>query len=88
MFDKINAAVPNGVVERYIAGHNHFMAKGVIGMDQHFISGAGGRSHYNCDTNSQWKFCNDTSYGFLEIVIKPDGTVIDKFYDYNGKVLN
>ena len=88
MYDKINAAVPATVQdEYYVAAHNHFMAHGIINGDDHFISGAGGRDHYQCETTTTWTFCNDSSYGFLEFILKTDGSVKAQFIDYNGKVL-
>jgi predicted phosphohydrolase len=80
-----DAAVPNGIHEYYLAGHEHLMMKGQDGDKKFFISGAGGRTHYDCgklDSIHTW--CDDSHYGFLQMKIEPDGDITTKFIDYNG----
>ena len=49
--------------------------------------GSGGRSHYTCGTNTDFPWCNNVNYGFLQYTIKPDGTTTWQWIDYNGRVL-
>lgn len=83
--DGINAAVPNTIKVYYDSAHNHNLAQSAD--KQYTTSGAGGRSHYGCIESTAWPFCNDSSYGFLIYTIKPDGTTLSQFVDYNGRVL-
>jgi hypothetical protein len=82
--DSLVAKVPSGVDIYGVAGHNHVLAS--TSDDHWFISGAGGRNHYECGTGSGWDFCNNAKYGFLEMVIK-DGAIQSTFYDTSGGVL-
>lgn len=70
-----------------VNAHNHVLAEAPA--KNWFISGAGGRSHYSCGTNSIWTFCNGTSYGYLEFVIdNSNGEILKKaFYDTSGKII-
>ncbi|WP_411753288.1 metallophosphoesterase [Serratia sp. (in: enterobacteria)] len=72
----------------FLNGHNHIMAKGVQDGITYIESGAGGRNHYECGTNAVFTFCNNTKYGFWELVSKSDGTATMKFKDVNGGVVN
>ena len=70
-----------------ISGHNHQMAESTDG--KWFVSGAGGRSHYVCNTDSQWDFCNNQKYGFLEFDIDNNtDKVTTHFIDTTGQVLH
>jgi len=70
-----------------IAGHNHNMAS--ADNNGWFISGAGGRSHYSCGTDSNWKFCDASHYGFLQMDIhNSNGDVKANFIDTNGKTIH
>lgn len=70
-----------------IAAHNHVMAES---SDGHwFISGAGGKSHYVCDTNALWNFCNNQNYGYLQLNIDNNSSAVtSNFYGTNGQVLH
>jgi hypothetical protein len=85
----INDAVPNGIKEFYLSGHDHIIAKAINEEgDTFFISGAGGRSHYDCGkVEGIWLFCDDSNFGFLELKIEPDGTVKDNFYNVRGETV-
>ena len=50
-----------------ISAHNHIMAESSNG--RWFISGAGGKSHYEGKSSSEWPFVNTKSYGYLQIRI-------------------
>jgi predicted phosphodiesterase len=65
--DSLASSIPTGIKIYYIAAHNHQLASTVDGMK--FISGGGGRSHYDCGTDGVWNFCDNKNYGFLEIAI-------------------
>jgi len=80
--DSLKAKVPAGVKFVNDAAHNHVMSASKDG--QYITSGAGGRSHYTCGTNTIFTFCDATHFGYLEYIIKPDGTSSYKFYDYKG----
>ena len=70
-----------------ISGHNHNLASTSWGL--WFISGAGGKSHYSCGTNNQWNFCDDSHFGFLELVIdNNNGNINTSFYDKNNNKLH
>lgn len=83
---KVGDQVPSGVKVFYVNGHNHIMS---FNMDKTiFTSGAGGRSHYTCGTSSEWPFCNNQKYGFLEFDIdKNNGDITTQFKDVNGAVV-
>ena len=70
-----------------IAAHNHFMAES--GNERWFISGAGGKSHYEGASNEEWPFVNTKLYGYLQIRINnTNGTVFSSnFYGLDGKLI-
>ena len=70
-----------------VNAHNHVLASSPA--NNWFISGAGGRSHYECGTDKVWTFCNNTKYGYLEFVIdNTNGEILKKaFYDTSGKII-
>ena len=75
-----------------VSAHNHNLAEtdfgAIFGYDQAFVSGAGGRSHYVCDTDATWVFCNNQNYGYLSIEIDNNTNEVDaKFIDTNGNVI-
>ena len=84
--DAIKAKIPSTVKAYYDSAHNHVMSSSTDGVYKQ--SGAGGKSHYECGTDSQFNWCNNSNYGFLVYTIKPDGTTTWQFVDYNGKVLH
>jgi len=76
--DSFAKTIPTGVKIYYIAGHNHQQASTTDGLK--FISGAGGKSHYDCGLDQLWNFCNNKDYGYLEATIgNTDGKVSTKF---------
>jgi hypothetical protein len=76
--DSLAKVIPSGIKVYYIAAHNHQLASTVDGTK--FIAGGGGRSHYDCGTDSLWNFCDNTHYGFLELTIgNSDGATTAKF---------
>jgi len=76
--DSFAKTIPTGVKIYYIAGHNHQQASTVDGLK--FISGAGGKSHYECGQDQLWNFCNNKDYGYLEATVgNTDGKVATKF---------
>ena len=50
--DGVKSSLPQGVNLYGVAGHNHFMSH--TSDDKWFISGSGGRSHYEGKTGSGW----------------------------------
>ena len=84
--DAIKAKIPSTVKAYYDSAHNHVMSSSTDGVYKQ--SGAGGKSHYECGTDSQFNWCNNSNYGFLVYTIKPDGTTTWQFVDYNGRVLH
>lgn len=76
--DSLASSIPAGIKVYYIAAHNHQLASTVDGTK--FISGGGGRSHYDCGTDAVWNFCDNKSYGFLEVTINDNnGNVAANF---------
>ena len=76
--DSLTKSIPAGVKILYIAAHNHQLASTADGTK--FISGGGGRSHYDCGTDAVWNFCNNKDYGFLELTIdNMNGATAAKF---------
>src|SRR6185503_9051436 len=73
--DSLN--VPAGVKVLYIAGHNHQLASTADGTK--FISGGGGKSHYDCGTDNTWTFCDNKHYGYLELTVDNAGNTVTKF---------
>jgi len=88
MFSGIESNISKSVQVYEISAHNHIMAESSNG--RWFISGAGGRSHYNATTSPEWPFVNIKDYGYLQIRINnSDGNVINtNFYGLNGTLLD
>jgi|SRR5688572_12415273 len=84
-----NDAVPTGLQEVYLSGHDHIMAFGQNAEGDIFlISGAGGRSHYECgQVTGIWQMCNDKNFGWVELKITPEGTITHNFYNIRGEVV-
>ena len=88
MISNIEGSIPKSIQVYEIAGHNHFMAES---SDGHwFITGAGGRSHYEGTTSSEWPFVNKIDYGYLQIRIdNTDGKVLStQFYGLDGRLIH
>jgi predicted phosphodiesterase len=75
LYQQLEKLIPN-LYE--ISGHNHNYAAAANG--HWFISGAGGKSHYTCETSVDWPVCDNSNYGYLELTIKNnDGTTSARF---------
>ncbi len=87
MFSAIENSIPKSIQVYEIAGHNHFMAESNNG--HWFISGAGGRSHYEGTTDSAWPFVNTNEYGYLQIKLNnTDGKILSShFYGLDGRLI-
>jgi predicted phosphodiesterase len=88
MFSSIESNISKSIQVYVITAHNHFMAKS---SDGHwFISGAGGRGHYEGSTNSVWPFLNNKDFGYLQIKINnTDGKVLSShFYGLDGRLIH
>jgi predicted phosphodiesterase len=88
MISGIEGNISKSIQVYEIAGHNHFMAES---SDGHwFITGAGGRSHYEGTTSSEWPFVNKIDYGYLQIRINnTDGKVLStQFYGLDGRLIH
>lgn len=77
--------IPTGIKFVNDAAHNHVLSTSADGMFK--TSGGGGHNHYECGVNTVFTFCDNTHYGYLEYIIKADGTTSYHFYDSSGKVL-
>jgi predicted phosphodiesterase len=88
MFSAIGGNISKNVQVYEITAHNHFMAQS--SNDHWFISGAGGRSHYEGTTDSAWPFLNNKDYGYLQIKINnTDGKVLStQFYGLDGRLIH
>lgn len=86
--EPIKQAVPDNVKLIFLNGHNHIMAKGEQSGITYVESGAGGKNHYECGTNSVFTFCNDKKFGFWILDATSDGTTTSQFKDVNGGVIN
>jgi len=76
--DSLASSIPAEIKVYYIAAHNHQLASTTDGTK--FISGGGGRSHYECGTDAVWNFCDNKNYGFLEITINTiNGNIASNF---------
>ena len=83
--DGIKSALPSGVNLYGVAGHNHFMAETADG--KWFVSGSGGRSHYEGATGSGWNYFNNNDDGFLQLQITND-EISSFFYGVNGGLIH
>lgn len=85
--DSLRSKVPAGIKIIEVNAHNHIMAKAPA--QGYYTSGAGGKSHYECGTNSDWTYCNNSNYGYLLFEIDTNTGAIksDKFYTSSGSVL-
>ena len=88
MISNIEGNISKSIQIYEIAGHNHFMAESSDG--RWFITGAGGRSHYEGTTSSEWPFVNKIDYGYLQIRINnTDGKVLStQFYGLDGRLIH
>lgn len=88
MISNIEGNISKSIQIYEIAGHNHFMAESSDG--RWFITGAGGRSHYEGSTSSEWPFVNKIDYGYLQIRINnTDGKVLStQFYGLDGRLIH
>jgi len=80
--------LPTDVKLYEINGHNHDMASNQNGL--WFISGGGGKSHYNCGTGNGFNFCDNTKYGYLQLEINNSNGNVEKanFLDTSNKVVS
>lgn len=82
-----NIVHPAGVRVIEVNAHNHFAAS--ADTKDWYISGNGGKSHYDCKTDQVWGFCNTTDYGYLQFEINNGNAAIKiNFYDTAGKILH
>jgi predicted phosphodiesterase len=88
MISGIEGDISKSIQVYEIAAHNHFMAESSDG--RWFITGAGGRSHYEGTTNSEWPFVNKIDYGYLHFKINnTDGKVLStQFYGLDGRLIH
>jgi hypothetical protein len=88
MLAGIESNISKSVQVYEISAHNHIMAESSNG--HWFISGAGGRSHYDGETSSEWPYVNTKNYGYLQIRINnTDGNVLGtNFYGLYGRLLH
>jgi predicted phosphodiesterase len=76
--DSLASYIPSGIKVYYVAAHNHQLASTIDGTK--FISGGGGRSHYDCGTDAVWNYCDNKNFGFLEVKINSNnGNVVTNF---------
>lgn len=88
MLAGIESNISKSVQVYEISAHNHIMAESSNG--RWFISGAGGRSHYDGETSPEWPYVNTKNYGYLQIRINnTDGNVLGtNFYGLYGRLLH
>ena len=88
MISNIEGNISKSIQVYEIAAHNHFMAESSDG--RWFITGAGGRSHYEGTTNLEWPFVNKIDYGYLQFKINnTDGKVLStQFYGLDGRLIH
>jgi predicted phosphodiesterase len=88
MLSGIESNISKSIQIYEISAHNHIMAESSIG--HWFISGAGGRSHYEGETSQEWPYVNTKNYGYLQIRINnTDGNVLStNFYGLYGRLLH
>jgi len=86
LYSQLESSISQGVKLYEVNGHNHNLAQSTDG--KWFISGAGGKSHYSCGTDSTWNYCNNSANGYLVFTIDNQGTIAPNFYDTNNKVIH
>jgi len=88
MLSGIESNISKSIQIYEISAHNHIMAESSNG--RWFISGAGGRSHYEGEASQQWPYVNTKNYGYLQIRINnTDGNVLStNFYGLDGRLLH
>ena len=87
MFTAIESKIGNGVNVYEVSGHNHFMAESKDG--KWFVSGAGGRSHYEGEADSIWTFFNNKDYGYLQFKIdNSNGEITSNFFGLDGTLIH
>jgi hypothetical protein len=83
--DGVKSKLPAGVNLYLVSGHNHFMSQTSDGKS--FVSGAGGRSHYEGGTGSGWDYFNNNDDGFLQMQIT-NGNIGSFFYGTNNGLIH
>jgi predicted phosphodiesterase len=83
--DGVKSNLPAGVNLYLVSGHNHFMSQTSDGKS--FVSGAGGRSHYEGSTGNGWNYFNNNDDGFLQMQIT-NGNIGSFFYGVNGGLIH
>lgn len=88
MLSGIESNISKTVQVYEVSAHNHIMAESSNG--RWFISGAGGRSHYEGESSLEWPYVNTKNYGYLQIRINnTDGNVLStNFYGLYGRLLH
>jgi hypothetical protein len=83
--DGVKSKLPSGINLYGVAAHNHFMSQTADG--KWFVSGAGGRSHYEGQTGSGWDYFNNHDDGYLVMQIT-NGNIGSFFYGVNGGLIH
>jgi len=86
LYSSLEKMIPNGVKMFEVSGHNHNLAAAANGL--WFISGAGGKSHYQCGVSAEWPYCNNSDNGYLQFTIDNQGQITPNFLDTSNKVIH
>jgi hypothetical protein len=78
LYTSIEKLIPSNVKLVEVAAHNHVMS--AAHTQGWYESGAGGKSHYECGIDSNWTFCDNKSWGYLELTVdNQNGATAAKF---------
>lgn len=78
LYANIEKLIPSNVKLIEVYGHNHVSSSAP--SKNWYQAGAGGKSHYECGTDSTWTFCDNKSWGYLELTVdNNNGATAAKF---------
>jgi len=67
LYKQLEAFVPQGITIYSIAGHNHVSSSAP--SKNWYQAGSGGKSFYECGTDSVWTYCDNKHLGYLQATI-------------------
>jgi len=78
LYNQLEALIPQGVTLYEIVGHNHVSSSAP--SKNWYQAGAGGKSFYECGTDSVWTYCDNKTLQYLELTIdNQNGNTVAKF---------
>jgi len=78
LYKSLENSIPSGIKIFEVFGHNHVSSSAP--SKNWYQAGAGGKSFYECGTDSVWTYCDNKTLQYLELTISNnDGSTTAKF---------